>query len=166
MKGFYCCYYFVLQADLVEGSAVREPHRGGVSQVIPFLRLNRKYVSVWYSGPNSSLPPIQRRHASALPECEFGFENSLPLQSSTLSDEQVVVVSLERSFVNIKHFVPQVKGHAVVRIGKLKACQMHCTSCSQCPNPRVKLLVPHTCRQTISQYVHCSLLFHFPPRLS
>lgn len=50
---------------------------------------------------------------SPLPECEFGFEHRLSLQSSALSDEQVVVVSLERRFVDIKHFIPQVEGHAV-----------------------------------------------------
>lgn len=53
--------------------------------------------------------------ATALPECEFGFEHCLSLQSCSLSDEQVVVVSLERRFVNIKHLVPQVEGHAMQR---------------------------------------------------
>lgn len=53
--------------------------------------------------------------AAALPECEFGFEHGLSLQSCSLSDEQVVVVSLERRFVNIKHLVPQVEGHAAQR---------------------------------------------------
>lgn len=48
----------------------------------------------------------------ALPEGEFGFEDSLSLQTSTLSYEQVVVVSLQRCFVNVKHFIPQVEGHA------------------------------------------------------
>lgn len=52
---------------------------------------------------------------AVLPESELGFEHSLSLQSSTLSDEQVVMVTLEWSFVNIKHFVPQVEGHAVAR---------------------------------------------------
>lgn len=56
-----------------------------------------------------------QRLATALPECEFGFEHSLSLQSCSLSDEQVVVVSLERRFVNIKHLVPQVEGHAAAR---------------------------------------------------
>lgn len=50
--------------------------------------------------------------APALPEGEFGFEHSLSLQTSTLSYEQVVVVSLQRRFVDVKHFIPQVKGHA------------------------------------------------------
>lgn len=66
-------------------------------------------------GLNSSLSPMQQWRVPALPECEFGFEHSLSLQPSALSDEQVVVVSLERSFVNIKHLVPQVEGHAVAR---------------------------------------------------
>lgn len=68
---------------------------------------------------NSSPSPAQQWHGSTLPECEFGFEHGLPLQSSALTDEQVVVVSLERSFVNIKHFVPQVEGHAAAKDKKL-----------------------------------------------
>lgn len=101
-----------------------------------------------------------------LPECEFGFEHSLSLQSSTLSDEQVVVVSLERSFVNIKHFVPQVEGHAVARIGRLKAWKAQSTSSLQYNNPNIQLDIIHTCHQTILQCVHCSLVFHYPPHLS
>lgn len=50
--------------------------------------------------------------ASVLPECEFGFEHGLSLQPGALTYEQVVVVSLQRRFVNVKHFVPQVEGHA------------------------------------------------------
>lgn len=65
--------------------------------------------------PNSSRSLIQQWHVTLLPECEFGFEHSLSLQPCALSDEQVVVVSLERSFVNVKHFIPQVEGHAVAR---------------------------------------------------
>lgn len=76
-------------------------------------------MSLCETGLDSSLSTIQQRHVTLLPEREFGFEHSLPLQSSALSDEQVVVVSLERSFVNIKHFVPQVEGHAVARTGNL-----------------------------------------------
>lgn len=55
-----------------------------------------------------------------LPECEFGFEDSLSLQTSTLSYEQVVVVSLQRCFVNVKHFIPQVEGHAEKKVNLKK----------------------------------------------
>lgn len=53
---------------------------------------------------------------TVLPECEFGFEDSLSLQTSSLSYEQVVVVSLQRRFVNVKHFIPQVEGHAEKKV--------------------------------------------------
>lgn len=69
-------------------------------------------------------PESLQKHLTTLPECEFGFEHSLSLQSSALSDEQVVVVSLEWSFVNVEHFIPQVEGHAVPRIMTYKGTEV------------------------------------------
>lgn len=46
------------------------------------------------------------------PESQFGLEHSLPLQTCALSDEQMVVVSLERGLVHIKHFIAQMERHA------------------------------------------------------
>lgn len=87
-------------------STVREPDGGGVSLAT---------LSLCLKG-NSSLLPKPHWHVSALPESEFGFEHGLSLQPGALSDEKVIVVSLEWSFVNIEHFVPQVEGHAVERM--------------------------------------------------
>lgn len=49
------------------------------------------------------------------PEGEFGLEHSLTLQSCALADEQVVVVTLQWSFIHIKHLIPQVQRHAAER---------------------------------------------------
>lgn len=88
------------------GTVVREPDRGRVS-------LETQEVSASSLCETRVLIAACHQYNNGmLPECEFGFEHSLSLQSSALTDEQVVVVSLERRFVNIEHFVPQVEGHA------------------------------------------------------
>lgn len=107
-----------------------------------------------------------QRLATALPECEFGFEHSLSLQSCSLSDEQVVVVSLERRFVNIKHLVPQVEGHAAARKKKkklfIKPWKEQRASCLWFS----KADTIRTCHQTTWQCARCSLVFHSRPHPS
>lgn len=97
---------------------------------------------------------------TVLPECEFGFEDSLSLQTSTLSYEQVVVVSLQRCFVNVKHFIPQVEGHAEKKVHfiKKKKKTLYFVYSVQTVKP-----ITHTFHQTIWQYERCSLVFRFPP---
>lgn len=46
------------------------------------------------------------------PESQFSLKHSLPLQTCPLSDEQMVVVSLKRGLVYIKHFITQMERHA------------------------------------------------------
>lgn len=95
-----------------------------------------------------------------LPEGEFGLEHSLSLQSSALSDEQVVVVSLKRSFVNVKHFIPEVEWHAATRKSNAS------TSEDQYQYFFYRVTPLLTCRRTTSQYERYSPCSQFPPRLS
>lgn len=86
----------------------------------------KKLVAVWgsFNTCTSDREPDGGGASTAtfteLPECEFCFEHGLALQSSSLSNEQMVVVALERRFVNIKHFVPQMEGHAELRKRRLE----------------------------------------------
>ena len=57
------------------------------------------------------------------PERELGLEHRLPLQPGALPDEQVVVVSLEGRFVDVKHLVAEMQGHAAK--GEHKPCCKH-----------------------------------------
>ncbi|TNN68382.1 hypothetical protein EYF80_021435 [Liparis tanakae] len=70
-------------------------------------RLQQLIQDLQHRALNETRLLFTSRGTSPLPECEFGFEHRLALQSSALSDEQVVVVSLERRLVDIKHFIPQ-----------------------------------------------------------
>lgn len=60
-----------------------------------------------------------------LPEGELGLEDGLALQPGALSDEQVVVVSLQRGFVDVEHLVPQVEGHAAATSRQLNSDSAH-----------------------------------------
>lgn len=91
---------------------------------------------------------------SVLPECEFGFEHGLSLQPGALTYEQVVVVSLQRGFINIKHFIPQVEGHAAAGAKKrtfnsTESAEHISFMCLQCNDPDVQRGIKHTCRLTI-----------------
>lgn len=91
---------------------------------------------------------------SVLPECEFGFEHGLSLQPRALTYEQVVVVSLQRCFVNIKHFIPQVEGHAAAGAKKkmfngTESTERISSMYLQCHDPDVQRGIKHTCHLTI-----------------
>lgn len=58
---------------------------------------------MWGKGQASELKQHYEEH---LPEGELCFKDGLPLQPSTLSDEKMVVVTLQWGFVYIKHFIP------------------------------------------------------------
>ena len=64
------------------------------------------------------------------PERELGLEHGLALQPGALPDEQMVVVSLEGGFVDVKHLVAKMQGHAAKV--EDRASQIH-TPCCKAP---------------------------------
>lgn len=49
------------------------------------------------------------------PEAEFCAEDGLALETGALADEQMVVVALERLFVDVEDFRAEVEGEGAVR---------------------------------------------------
>ena len=51
---------------------------------------------------------IKKQQLRSVPECEFGFEDGLTHEPSSLANEEMVEAALHWHGVHVKHFIPQM----------------------------------------------------------
>lgn len=116
------CVFFDLSAkDIVIFLCVNESVECGLKQnihtAINFVRQlspHNGIVSVKFFFPSTYKP-----------ESKLGFEDSLALQTSTLSHKQVIEVALQEHCVHIKHFSTKMQWHTEINQIMLKSNPKH-----------------------------------------